>query len=342
MGKSLITKILIGIVAAILVIVLIVNIVKIAHKDKLDDVAEPVQEYINQTKGKLVKVDNITDLYCAKKCIQKYYENYCAITAINKYTSEEDINISTNTAIQAAEEKDRNAEYFTDVAYSMIAKDYATKKNITKDNMLEQSRGYENVTIEIYNLYMLTEYEDVYVYFANGYIRDLDTNDGFEFNYIIAIDNSKFTFEVYLDDYIDGINDFSTLEDGTEIAFNIPKSIEDREYNTYSVVSVKYEQVARDTMTTIRTLMLYDTEKAYELLSKEMKDKYPTYDSFKSYIDNNQNKIFSLTYGSYQLKSGENGMRFVVYNGDSSYKITIDFDGFSSFTYAIEEMESYT
>lgn len=341
MGKSLITKIIIGVVAAILLIVIISSIVKLAHKDKVDNVAEPVQDYINQTKGKLVKVDNITDLYLAKRCLLKFFENYFAITAIDKYTSEEAISISANTAIQAADAENRNSQYFKDVAFSMLAKDYVTKKNVSKDNMLEQGKGYENATVEIYNLYMLTEFEDVYVYFANGIIRNSDTNEGFEFNYIIAADEDKLTFEIYPDGYLDDVKDFSQLTEGSEIAFNIPTSVEDKEYNTHSVISVKYDQVARDTLSSIRTLMLYDTQKAYELLSTAMKDKYPTYESFKSYVDSKNKEIFSLTYGSYQLKSGENGMKFVVYNGDSSIKVTIDFDGFSSFKYSFEEMESY-
>lgn len=207
--------------------------------------------------------------------------------------------------------------------------------------MLEQGKGFENATVEIYNLYMLTEYEDVYVYFVNGIIRNSDTNEGFEFNYIIAADEDKFTFEIYPDGYLDDVKDFSDLTEGSEISFNIPKSVEDKEYNTHSVIAVKYDQVARDTLSSIRTLMLYDTQKAYDLLSTAMKEKYPTYDSFKSYVDSKNKEIFSLTYGSYQLKSGENGMKFVIYNGDSSIKVTVDFDGFSSFKYSFEEMESY-
>ena len=77
MGKSLITKIIIGVVIAILLIIVISSIVKFAHRDRPDDVAEPIQEYIDQVKGKLVKSDNITNLYQAKLCIQKYYEYLC-------------------------------------------------------------------------------------------------------------------------------------------------------------------------------------------------------------------------------------------------------------------------
>lgn len=343
MGKSLITKIIIGVVIAILLIIVISSIVKFAHRDRPDDVAEPIQEYIDQVKGKLVKSDNITNLYQAKLCIQKYYEYLCAIKSIEKYSSDEILeqNINANTAIQSTEPENRNAQYFKEVAYSMLAKDYADKKNITKENIDRLCDGSENVSVEIYKLYTLTNFDDIYVYFVNGIVRDIDTNIGKEINYIVAIDINNNTFEIYLDDYIDGYSDYSILEEGSEVPFVLPKTIEKRTYNNFVDVGIKYDRVARDMLVNIRTLMLYDTQKAYDLLSTAMKEKYPTYDSFKSYVDSKNKEIFSLTYGSYQLKSGENGMKFVIYNGDSSIKVTVDFDGFSSFKYSFEEMESY-
>lgn len=341
MEKSLISKIIIGALSGIVLIIIIVTIINNINKDKPDEIADVVQQYENETRGKLVKVDNLTDLYTVKVCIQKYYENYCAINCISKYNSgESDIGLTSNTAIQLADENNRNKDYFKDVTYSMLAPDYINKLSINKDNLTKDDRGFENISVEIYNLYCITEYEDVYVYFVDGIIRNSDTNEGFDFNYIVSVDVNNCTFEIYLDNYLEDI-DFSNLQEGSEIAFTLPKSIEKREYNTYSVVSIKYDQAVQDTFYNIRRLMLYDTEKAYNLLSDEMKQKYTTYSDFENYINENNKKIFALTYGSYQLKSGENGTVFVMYNSNSTMKIIAYFDGFSSFKFYFEEIESY-
>ena len=87
MGKSLISKIIIGAISVIIIIIVIVTIMDNISKDRPDEIADVVQQYKNETKGKLVKVDNLTDLYTVKVCIQKYYENYCAINCISKYSS---------------------------------------------------------------------------------------------------------------------------------------------------------------------------------------------------------------------------------------------------------------
>jgi hypothetical protein len=84
--------------------------------------------------------------------------------------------------------------------------------------------------------------------------------------------------------------------------------------------------------------MLYDTDKAYSLLTDEMKEKYNSLSEFENYINENKSDIFSLIYGSYKLKSGEDGAIFVIYNANSTVCITVYFDGFSNFKYDIKKL----
>lgn len=338
MKKSLFTKIIIGLIIIIIIIVFGIIVFGNIDRDEPDEVSPLVEDFINETKGKLVKIDNLTDLYMVKTCIQKFYENLCAINYVELYNSN-NIEISSNTAIQMTEEGNRNKEYFQNVTYQFLSKEYINKNGITKDNIsLYNVKNFENVTIEIYSLYYVSQYENVYAYFANGIIRDSENNDGNNFNYIVVVDKSDNSFEIYLDNYIDN-SDFSKLTEGEEINFKIPNSVENREYNTFSYISVKYDQAVQDTFYCIRRLLLYDSEKAYSLLADQMKERYTDYSEFKKFIEENENDIFSLKYGSYKLKSGENGAIFVIYNSDNSMSITVNFDGFSSFKFSIENLK---
>ena len=62
MNKSLITKILIGLVIMIIVIVIANIVLTNISKDKEDDTLPEIQEYMTNTTGKIQKIDNIIDL----------------------------------------------------------------------------------------------------------------------------------------------------------------------------------------------------------------------------------------------------------------------------------------
>ncbi len=334
MGKSVITKIIAGILAVILLIIMISMLMNILNKDRPDQTSPFIEEQREETKGKLVKVNNLTDLYIAKTCIQKYFENYSAIKCIDLYSDDSE-EYTGNTVIQITDPANRNKDYFMNTAYSMLGKDYVNTKNITKESLNNNNPGLKNISIEIYNLYYLTQYEDTAAYFANGIIRDTDNNTGIEFNYIVVVDTVQHTFELYLEDYIKE-NDFSKLVEGSEIAFKLPDSVENREYNTYSIVSVKYETAAQDTFHNVRRILLYDKERAYSLLTDEMKKRFPSYADFENFLNKYNSRIFGLTYGGYKLKThGDGESAFALYNSNNTICITTYFDGFSNFKFDI-------
>ena len=150
MNKNLMIKILVLVV--IVLIILVVILFNNRQVDTPDETATPIEDYQNETREKLVKIDNLTQLYLVKNCIQKYYSNYCAIDAIKNYSEDKS---SNNTAIQVAEEKDKNEGHFRLSTYSMLAKEYIEKAGITQENINRDSKGYEDINVEIYDLYYL-------------------------------------------------------------------------------------------------------------------------------------------------------------------------------------------
>ena len=337
MKKISIKKIILVVIFVLILIISSIIIIKNTKKDKIDEVSPIVEQYKNENKGKLTKVDNLVDLYMVKNCIQKFYENLCAINYVDSYDSN-NIESSTNTAIQIIDENNRNREYFQNVAYQCLASKYVEKTNINKENIATlNSKNFENIIVELYDVHSMSKFENTYAFFTNGIIRSSETNEGIDFNYIVVIDTANKTFEIYLDDYLED-NDFSNLNEGDEIDFELPNSVENRNYNTYGNVAVKYDKIVLDTFYNIRRLMLYDVDKAYSLLSDDIKQEFLTINDFEKFIDENKEEIFSLQFGSYKLKASDEGAAFVIYNSENTFRINVYFDSFSKYTFNIEKL----
>lgn len=326
-NKSLITKILVFGIIAIILVVIIVNIIgKITSelsKDKLDSNLPEVDDYIQNTTGKIQKSTDGVALYQVQSCIQKYYINYGAM-------------FGENTITQVASEE-YNKEDYKKSTYNMLAPKYIEKNGITLENIDKSNNvNISEPEIEIYKLYVVTKYNGVYTYFANGLVRDSITYEAKEFNIIVVLDENNRTFDIYLDNYLD-INDFSKLTEGETIDFEIPDSVENRKDNVYGYATAKYEDIAEDKFNNIRRLLLSSPEKAYELLTDEMKSsRFNTYQKFTNFINDNRKTIFLLTYSNYYLKDNDGSIIFKTYNKDDKICINIYFDKFSSFTFDIE------
>lgn len=325
--KSLITKIIILLIAIIIIFWILIKIItsisNYLNRDKIDETVPEIQEQINNLRGKFQLVSTPNELYQVKTCLLKYYLNYSAI-------------FNENTITQLSEKYDAN-EYKKNT-FNMLSPKYILKNNITVDNIGQQGNiDIAEPEIEIYYLYSLSNYDGLSAYFVNGKVRDSITHLGKTINAIVVLDDNNQTFEIYFNDYTDDI-DYSTLTENSEINFELYDSIENRGINKTALISSKYEEISEDYFNIIRGLLLYDSETAYNLLTDDAKKKYNTNDSFKNFIDSNYKSIFLLTYGSYYLKNNDGSIAFKVYDKDNNICITIYFNEFSSFKFDIDQL----
>lgn len=325
-NKSLITKVVIILLSIIIFLILfyfIKWIIASNNKDQPDEVIPEIQEYVNNTQGKIQKVYTAIDLYEVKSCILKYYSNYSAIFSENSISE------------VLGDEYDRDD--YKKAVYNMLSPKYIQKKGITLENIDSNRENYiSEPEIEIYYLYCCYKNDGAIAYFVNGKIRDAVSNEAQDLNLIIVLDDNNKTFEIYLNDFLD-INDFSKLEENQNINFEVPSNVENREYNTYGTVSAKYEDIAMDKFNNIRTLMLYDQEKAYDLLTDEIKNaRFKTLDDFVEFINTNRRTIFLLSYGNYYLKNNNGSVIFKAYDQNNTICLNIYFDGFTSFKFDLE------
>ena len=110
-----------------------------------------------------------------------------------------------------------------------------------------------------------------------------------------------------------------------EQANTISYGIENYEGYEFQPVIVNSVTLARLYLEDIKTDLMYNIEEAYEKLNIEYKQaKFPTLESFQEYVEENRDRINSITISSYQRfarEDGKEGYQLVVIDTNKNYYI---------------------
>lgn len=318
-------KIILGIMLLIVIIaiVIIVNIINdrndYSNSYSDTELREADVELINSKNNKLQKIEGYATLNLVRTCVQKFYLYYNGISDPN------------NTD-----------DFYKEATYNLLSPDYINKLGITQENITSNVEYIENFKIELYEVYSLSKYEEnpedfelVTTYFIKGVIRNTETYDGIDFNMILTLDNTTSSFEVYLGDYLAGV-DFSSLKEGKEINFDIPQTVENRNYNKFSPSSTTIEDVAEYRFDNVKTILLYDIDRAYEYLNDQVKsNEFKTIDEFKSFIDSNKNNLYFMLFSTYEIRYEDGVMILDCYDQTDTYCISLYCNNYSELDYSI-------
>ena len=119
---------------------------------------------------------------------------------------------------------------------------------------------------------------------------------------------------------IDATNEMQNAQTNTN-----PYDRENYEGYEFQTVIVNTVTLARLYLEDIKTDLLYNTEAAYEKLNNEYKQaRFPTLESFQEYVEQNRERINSITISSYQRfakEDGTDGYQLVVIDTNNNYYI---------------------
>ena len=119
---------------------------------------------------------------------------------------------------------------------------------------------------------------------------------------------------------IDATNEMQNAQTNTN-----PYDREKYEGYEFQTVIVNTVTLARLYLEDIKTDLLYNTEAAYEKLNNEYKQaRFPTLESFQEYVEQNRERINSITISSYQRfakEDGTDGYQLVVIDTNNNYYI---------------------
>lgn len=179
---------------------------------------------------------------------------------------------------------------------NILALEYKEEMNITRQRLIQIAGKYNNYDYIIDKIYVFDKAVNIDIYIVNAFLGSE------ELNMIIKLDTENETFSIFLEDYMEKYKYNSNMNVEN---INIEDTlIEENEYNRFEFKNITDKQVAYYYLKNYINMAKYQTRKAYELLDEEYKNKkFPTYESFKKYIEEKEDAGTSLK--GYKIIKGD-------------------------------------
>ena len=263
---------------------------------------------------------SLTDHEMARLCLQKFYYYYAEIfdDSLKEY----------------GEEYEYNLEYYQNKILGFILPKYIESHELVSSNVSEKMPKVSQSVVEIYDMYKLTENNNIDIYFVSGLLRNIDDNSSQNFEIVLYFDTHSKCFQVSLDNPTGkAIKD---LKDGEQYDVEFPTGIKYTDDNKLESVQSSYEDFAKREFGNIRKLMLYNTDLAFEYLNNN--NVFATQNDLSDFIQNNKRDMVLLTYKDYDYNYVDNSMCIDMYDSSNKYIITIYLNNFSKLSYSIEKI----
>lgn len=201
---------------------------------------------------------------------------------------------------------------------NILDSDFKKIKNVTSNNIYDViNSDYETVTYVAKTIYYNPNSSITY-YFINGYLTNLTMmEDDYDYyksvNYLIVVDESSNYYNII------------PLENDVDIE-NYAKNynIREKEITSKTLMS-SYSMSEKNKLSVYITefldLMIYDNERAYNMLDDSTKNKYSSYEDFKNQLMEIYDKLSTVIFG-FSVKE-VNGEKVYSIIDDKQNKITI-------------------
>ena len=322
MDKNKRIKILIVslIIVTIIIIVIILSILKNINSSQI--VTSPQETSINsEVDTTLKELSEINDYFIVKDVVNKYNAQRKKLntkaTDINRYEQ----NMNDEELKQYQEEKAKESqERAQEAIYNMLSPSYIDEFNITKENIKQKfisQNQFENIVEKVNVVQNST---DIWTYFVFGTSIDKVNFEKEQFNVAVSLDMYNNTFVIYPNEYLQkhGYNNLN-VGDILQISIN---QIENKGNNTFEYKSIEDKDVCKEYFNKYKYMMLYNTDSAYEMLNQEYRDKrFGTLQNYKTYVEENYDKLSKCVPSKYQVETQGNGKTYVCLDQDENYYI---------------------
>lgn len=315
-------KIIILLVILLLIVIIVIcSILMLIRSEENNIIYEGIEtdgSEGDEFTDEIQKVDDANIFYSISFCIEKYYDNL--------YTE--------NLDDETLNEKKQNL-------FNTISKKYIEENSIDINNILEKLEQVENQVVFTATKIETITAMDYQVYKVQGIIEDtIDENKPLEDRFfIVSIDSNNSTYNVYpLDkEEIESLDDVSITK---EI-----DPIEKNDNNSFIIINTGYNELLVKYIKYYQNLVNKDTEKAYDLLDEEYKEKrFGSIENFIEYINLKQNTLEDITVQKYSTSTKEDYEEYTIVDTNNNYYIieeysVMDFK-MKLDTYTIESQEN--
>lgn len=320
--KLIIIIILILVIAAVCLIVILnnrkpknINSTPLEYLKTFSKIAEPEEDFSN------------------------YYTVEDIIKEFNLYVSYLNPNFSSDEMLMLNGSKDEIAEsyakdarkYISDVLASNFKKTYTVDNNYI-DSTFKKFAGKKYTITDMYVLHDVESETSFYNWIDTYFIYG--NYEGNEFNYVVELDKSNSSFEIYPDEFFKA-KGYTKEDVSTMKSLNV-ENIERNSNNGFTIKYVDKQGLAESYFNDFAVLMKNNPKEAYEKLNSEYKNiRYSSYDKFKNYVDTVviANKSYELN--NYKVNVLENYTEYVcednlgrimVFNveGVNKYNVLLD------------------
>lgn len=228
---------------------------------------------------KAEKVNNPTYFYTVQNCLESYLDS------IDDLSDEDD------------ENDEQNKE---EIVLNQLDKNYIQENNISMSKLKELYNEYSFITITQMIQYLVKENNVIrfvaHVMFAN------QNKEVKYLNYIIYFDFKNLTYSIKpIEKSISNIDSLNLNQ--------VIDSVEKNDNNQYKYEIVTTEKLMKKYLKSFSQMCLKAPSEAYNYLSEDYKkEKFANIDLFKSYVDENKNKIKNINLNNY-VESNNNGKK---------------------------------
>lgn len=271
------------------------------------------------------------NFYVVKTCIEKFYYSYT-----NAFQELQSNFMLEGEALEFAKAEQKASR--TSI-YKMLDKEYIQYAGLTIENIAEKLPKKDEISVQITNMYVSEQTENIAVYFVYGNLLERRTGKNEEFAMMVKVDMLKETFKILLQDYMQ--EKYSNITVGSTVTFPKEEQILDEEENRFEYKVVLDEQYVVDLFNHYKENILYDKQKAYQLLNSEYATKrFKTMQNFEQYVQENISKIAIIKIEQYQKEDkgtytqyvclDQNGNNYIFWEtAPMQYQVMLD-------TYTIE------
>ena len=181
--------------------------------------------------------------------------------------------------------QNNNSEENKKGVYGKLSNSYIKQNNINIDNVENIKIKSDCYLLGAINMIQQNKSNNYVIRYAVRTIFSDNSKNIYYFNFIVYLDYANLTFAI--EPAGENETDLSKIELRADIDY-----IDENDYNKYSCNVIAQDGILENYVSFFRKLCYNSPEIAYSYLSDECKkNKYPTIDSFRHFLSNNNDKI---------------------------------------------------
>lgn len=311
------------IILSILLSIILVVLIAISTNLDFEKVNENnVDIELNKT---LQRVQDKSEYYAVKQSVERYYL-FCGMTFdadVYYNNSFEEFNYidegERQQAIQSAKEEIKKQVQKNAIKLYNIL-DEEVKNEITTENILTQLNKVAKSMVNVTNIYVSQISNNMNVYLVKGILKEETSQNTKNFQVIVKMDMVNNTFSIIPQQFVE--KKYNNLEIGKELEIGLQEKIEPNEDNTYESSYISEERYMKDLFTKLRTEIYHFPKLVYNRLDEEYRNKkFPTYEKFEEYLNNNKKMLLTMQIDSYEKEETENYTQYFCMDKNEKYYV---------------------